>query len=448
MKKRKLKFDNIFIAVSILFLGTLFIIYSTRFIHYYRIEHKKLKAADVITFSEYLIDNDTNLKKEGNKYIYTGNDVNNYVTYSGLTFRIVSIEDGSIKLVTDETITSLVMDYDDSDYQDTYTNIWLNDIKDDLNSGKFASILQDKNKYLVNTKTCIDTLDNYETKKCKKYNDDYLIGILSIDEYMNALANNSYLNNGTYFWLSNKNKDGNYWYVFDQGGIADKSKTETTYHIYGIRPTITLNKNVAFIDGNGTKENPYYFALNDNKLLVNRNTGEYVNYGGYTWRIMGFDKNQNVKLVLADKLKVNGELIELAYDQGDSAYLNTIVYNYLNKTFYNSLKNKELVVKHTFDDGMYNNSTKYDYRAIYNKSTECYVGLLNIGDLFINDVDNVYLATRSTVKMEYSIQNKKLFVDLITKKLNIRPVIYLDGKLNVKGTGTKKDPFEIGGTNE
>ena len=129
MKKRKLKFDNIFIAVSILFLGTLFIIYSTRFIHYYRIEHKKLKAADVITFSEYLIDNDTNLKKEGNKYIYTGNDVNNYVTYSGLTFRIVSIEDGSIKLVTDETITSLVMDYDDSDYQDTYTNIWLNDIK-------------------------------------------------------------------------------------------------------------------------------------------------------------------------------------------------------------------------------------------------------------------------------------------------------------------------------
>ena len=120
---------------------------------------------------------------------------------------------------------------------------------------------------------------------------------------MNALANNSYLNNGTYFWLSNKNKDGNYWYVFDQGGIADKSKTETTYHIYGIRPTITLNKNVAFIDGNGTKENPYYFALNDNKLLVNRNTGEYVNYGGYTWRIMGFDKNQNVKLVLADKLK-------------------------------------------------------------------------------------------------------------------------------------------------
>ena len=448
MKKRKLKFDNIFITISLIFLCSLTILYSVRFIYFYTKEQKGLKVEEKITFSEYLQENDSKLQKEGKKYIYKGKDVNNYVLYSGITFRIVSIENNQIKLVTDDTLTSLVMAYDNVEYENTYTNIWLNNIDDDLNSGKFISLLQDKNKYLVNTKTCIDTLDNYEVNKCKKYNKDYLVGLLSIDEYMNALANNSYLNNGTYFWLSNHNEEGNYWYVYDVGGLSDKSKTEVTYHNYGVRPTITLNKKVTLISGDGSKENPYIISQNDNKLLVNRNVGEYVNYGGYTWRISGTDKDNNVKLVLADNLKVDKELISMAYDKGDSAYLNTIVYNYLNTTFYDSLKNKELVVKHTWDDGMYNDDTKYDYRAIYNNSTEAYVGLLNIGDLFINDTDNYFLMTRSSTKMEYSIQNNKVFVDLVTKELNVRPVIYLDGKINVEKTGTKEDPFEIGGSNE
>lgn len=433
MKKvfKKIKLDNLFIIISILFLGTLFIVYLTRFIHFYRLEHTKFKIDEKTILSDYLIKNDPTLIKEKDKYIYKGKDVNNYLEYSGILFRIVSVKDGEIKLVTDDIMTNLVASYDKVNYKNTYLNEWLND--------EFLSILKDKNKYLVKTKTCIDELDNYDVKTCNKYYKDDLVGLLSIDEYLTSDANNGYLNNGKYYWLSNQNKEGNNWYVYDVGGLSDKSKTEVDYRILGIRPTITLNKKTVLMGGSGTKENPYIIINNDNKLLINRNVGEYVSFSGYTWKIIGYDTDNNVKLVLEDKLT------ESVYSTKDSSYLSSTIYDYLNNEFYNSLDNKELIINHTWSNGFYNNSTKYNYKDINNESYECYIGLLNIGDIGINDADNYYLMTRYKDNIIYSIQDNKVFLDLVSKSLYIRPTIYIKGDIKVKGKGTKEEPFILEG---
>ena len=433
MKKlvSKIKLDNLLIILSCVFLGTLFIIYFCRFIYFYRQDHSKLKIADKTVFSEYLINNDfLQEKKNKDKHIYK--DVNNYVSYSGMMFRIVSIDKGNIKLVTEDNMTSLVMSYDNLDYKNTYTNIWLNE--------SFINNLKDYDKLLVKTNTCIDILDSYENAKCQKYFKDNYVGLLSIDEYLEAGANNSYLNNNSYYWLSNKNDAGNYWYVYDVGGLSDKSKTEVTYHSYGVRPTITLSKKTILLSGSGTKNDPYIILNNDNKLLVNRDLYEYVKYNNYLWRIIGHDNDNNVKLVMDAKIDT-----ELTYSDSNSNYLNSNIYNYLNNEFYNSLVNREYIVNHVWSNGLYNKDTLYNYQTLNSEEVEAYIGLLNIGDLSLYDSDNYFMMTRSTTNMEYSMQNNMPFVDLVSKSLDIRPVIYLKGTLKVKGKGTKKDPFVIEG---
>ena len=433
MKKLKnISKSDLFILLSCLFLGTLFIIYACRLIYFYRQEHSKLKIDSKTVFSEYLINKDFIQEKKSTKHIYKGMDVNNYVTYSGIMFRIVSIDNGNIKLVTDSNQTSLVMTYDNLDYKNTYTNSWLNDI--------FLPNLKDYDKLLVKTNTCIDVLDEYEKTECQKYYKDSYVGLLSIDEYLEAGANNSYLNNGSYFWLSNKNTTGNYWYVFDVGGLSDKSKTEVTYHSYGVRPTITLSKKTILLDGDGTKDNPYRILNNDNKLLVNRDLNEYVKYNNYLWRIIGKDSDNNVKLVMDTKLDTN-----LTYSDSDNNYLNSNIYNYLNNEFYNSLDNKEYLVNHVWGNGLYNKDNLFDYNKLHDNEIEAYIGLLNIGDLSLYDYDNYFMMTRAANTMEYSMQNKMIFVDLVSNSLEIKPVIYLKGTLKIKGKGTKEEPFEIEG---
>lgn len=444
MKRRRLrvKYDNIFICFSIVFIGSLFLLYSTRFIYFFVTEHKKTSVSSK-TFSETLIAEGKDLLKDGNKYIYYGKNPNNYVYYSGIMFRIVNIENGYIKLVTDEPITSLVMSKD-GDYTTSYVNMWMNEIDNEELTGIFSSYLVDPSKYLVNTKTCIDVLDDYNTKKCKKYNSDYLVGTLSIDEYMNAYSNNSYLNTSDYFWLSNTNSNGNFWYVFNEGGLSSNSKTEVTYHSFGVKPTITLNKNVSLLSGSGTKDDPYIIEKNENKILLNKYVGSYVSYAGFKWRIIGKD-DKKVKLALSSNLELNGEEVLKLYDLEGSKYYNSNFYNYLNNSFYVKLTDTDYIIPTEWYDGEYNSDYNYDYRNIYSHSAKEAVGTISIGDMFIYDTDNVFLMTPSGKETLYSIQNNKIYIDHMSTKLNVRPVIYIDGMLNVAGAGTILEPLTIEG---
>ena len=434
--KRKIKFDNIFIFISILFLTTLFIIYLSRFIYYFSKEHSNKKIEEVI-FSETLLKNKNDMKEIDDKYIFVGENPNNYVYYSGILFRIISIEDGNIKLVTDKSITPLVMSFDDVDYSETYINKWLNKIDDEDYTGIFENLLIDKEKYLVKTNTCVDVTDDINSSSCDEYNSDYYVGLLSIDEYYNALAYESYLNNGEDFWLSNKSSKGNFWYVSLNGKLGDNTKTKTNYKAYGIRPTITISADVALISGDGTLDNPYRIEENNNSILRNKYNGSYINYSGYMWRIIE-NNNETAKLVL-----VSNEYDKNYFDLNNTNFSSSNINNYLNE-FYESL-DKEYLVEGTWYNGNYNEISNYDYKNIYTSSFNSYVGLHTIGDMYILDVNETFLLTPYNNTTIYTINNNNLFIDLVNDNLNIRPVIYINNLITISGTGTYDDPFNIEG---
>ncbi len=158
-----------------------------------------------------------------------------------------------------------------------------------------------------------------------------------MNDYIDAGANNSYLNNNHYFWLSALN-ESEPWYVFDNGGL----KTDSNNHIYGVRPVIVLN-DIEYIYGNGTKSSPYIISNEPVDTLSEIELGSYIDYSGYTWKVVSKDET-SVKVVLSTPLKLNDEEIKKIYSKKYNYYnLNdsTGIAYYLNHTFYNTLKDKK-----------------------------------------------------------------------------------------------------------
>ena len=431
MKKINIKYDKVFIYVSIIFLASLFLLYSSRFIYYY-FKEKNKKSIKSVPFSEILMDRN-DLENKNDSYFFAGQNKNNYVYYSGMMFRILSIKDGNIKLVLDNSITPLVMSFDDSNYDETYINEWLNKIDDKEYTGIFESYLTDKENFLVKTETCVDTIEDINASTCEEYNDNYYVGLLSIDEYYNAGSSSSYLNNGEDFWLSNKSTNGNYWSISVNGKLSDNTKSKVSYKSYGVRPTITLSKDVYLVSGDGSYENPYKIEENNNTILRNVYNGSYVSYAGYKWRMIANDKDK-AKLVLVDALKEDNEYVLMTYDN---------IIDYLN-SFYESLSNKEYILNSTWYTGSYGTEGMYDYKNIYTNSYEGYVSLPSIGDMFLFDTNDIYMITPGD-EMVYTIQNYSLFGDTKENKLRIRPVIYVNNLVTVSGNGTIDNPYKIEG---
>ena len=105
-------------------------------------------------------------------------------------------------------------------------------------------------KFQINGIVLKDNANINDIKKttCKKLDNSNLISTISAYEYVRALANDSYLNNNSYYWTSTNSTDSAY-YVFDKGGITTSNERD----ILGIRPVITLKGNT-IVSGDGSKE--------------------------------------------------------------------------------------------------------------------------------------------------------------------------------------------------
>lgn len=386
---------NIFITISLLFIFTFSYTYMNRFIKYYKEENKKEEIILVNELKNNTIKNGDGLYYQNREYVFKGYPNNNYLEYSGILFRIIKInKDNSIKLITDESVINLKYNgnYNNSDIKKYLNNIGLE------HTGIFYNNLINADKYI-------------------KIDEE--ISLLNEQEYIDALGNNSYLNNNTYFWLI----DGKY--VFSEGGISSENKG-----YYGIRPTITLKEDTKILSGNGTKENPY--KIEDNTITI----GKYINYSNMIWKIIEINNN-SYKLALSYPLEK-----EYIYSKKTNQFNisdNTSIAYYLNNNFYNKL-DKKYIIKGIFYDGTYFDN----YQNIYENSKENYVGLMSVIDNYINDFSGYNLITPSTADMIYQVgENGKLMVNSIENKTKIRPVIYIDKNINLKNLGTKENPFEI-----
>lgn len=424
--------ENIFIIASIIFILFMIIYYGNRLVYYYKIEHPDVES-ETVYLTDILISTESlsspGLIKDGDTYYYSGLVDDNYLEYSGILFRIVGInEDSTITLVADQNITLL-----------NYNNYidYLNETEV-LNSGIFANNINPY--FLVNTSICDDTVDDIDNITCDSQSSDYLVNLLSLNDYVKAGSIDSYLYNESYFYTSTITSDNKYYYVFDLGGVSSKETTD--YQNYGIRPTITLKADINLISGDGTVNSPYTIESETTTSLGDVDIYDYVNYSNQTFQIIGKEEGK-VLVVLNDYLQVDGEMISRSFDDSTSIYdTDTIIGSYLNNEYYNSLENQDYIITSNFYNGEYSLNTNYEYFDIFNSYITANIGLLKIGDFTLGNVNDIFLMNNDD-QLNYIIKDNKLYGDEKTSEYYIIPVLYLDATLLIDGLGTIDSPYNV-----
>ena len=421
-KSAKRKYSNgekIFLCISLLFiLGSIFF-YGYRTYHYYHVTHdvvKNITLKEKLTSLKNIAYQNDGLYERDGYFFYKGLDVNNYVYYSGRLFRIIDI-DKDIRMIEDETETNIVWGIDSS-FEKSNVKKWLDN---------YLETLKDYDLYLTKNKWCNSEIDA-EKYDCKETIEDY-VGLLSVSDYLQAGAKNSYLNNETYFWTVNQDLEGKPLYINSEGNINNQFKNEDNFFSYGIRPVITIKGDISIVKGDGSKNSPFIIEELGNAMLRDNSIGSYVTYNEETYRIISID-DKGVELILDKVLDVNKKY-------GD-------VYSYLNKEFIKGL-NKEDLVKNNYGVNEYSFKNKYE---LSDKETQSnYVIIPSVGELFLNEYNGYWLNNYSDSKLGlyYTIdENNMFFSDLKGNSHKIRPIIKLNTEMVVSsGTGTKVDPLVI-----
>lgn len=450
----KFLYNTIFI-LNILFILGLVCYYSYRLVYYYNKEnHKSDQSVDTlvkfITDEANIVYAGDGLYNDNDGYRFKGKDVKNYVYYSGLLWRIIKVnEDKTITMISEENLTSLAFGYENNSYKDSYIKQWLNNQENMQNTGILYNKLNNADMLLVNTKTCVDILEKATKTECKEEYDKESIGLISVYDYLEAGGKESYLNTSSYFWTSNMSKDHKVWYVFDKGGLNNISSVGDTYHSYGVRPVITLNSEIGYISGDGTKDKPYVIENYNFNTLSDSLIGQYLTFNGYNFRVI--DKNESgIKIIMNDVIKENGQNVEKVFSLRETTF-NPNVYNnigyYLNRQFYSSINNKDYLVTSTFYNGRYSSDTNFDYKQAMENDISANIALPQVGDLFLTDIKNNYTMTNGNEYEESVVsinEDGDIHFDMPDTKRNIRPVLYLRKDIKIiDGKGTLDAPFII-----
>lgn len=435
-KEKKLSLQKIFNIISFTFILACCVFYGGRFIKLY-LENNKTEQIKVLadTIKENNKDNLKNIKGE---YYFFREDINNYIKYSNINWRIIKInQDNTITITTDNSLTSLAAG-EKQNYNNSHLNSWLNNQNKDY-TGILENALDNKNKYLTYTNTCINNIDDTKNIECTEKTDETYITIPSLYDYINTGSNKGFMNNDEYYYLINSNSENKLWYVNNEGKIGTSDGTD----IIGIKPVITIKNTVTSTGGDGSINNPYTFEQEQNLL------GSYVKLGNDTWRIYNIEKD-NIKLSLNNFLTINNE--EIKYKYSNNGYYHndtkkdTLAY-YLNKEYLNTLSYKDIINEIEYSNGMYNNTNNYDYTKTLETKVKTKVSLLSIGDIILNtDKTNHFTSTGLSKEsnLVYTVQDKlRLYGKISTNKLNIMPTISIKKELLTKGTGTFDNPLEV-----
>ena len=423
-KKEFKKWEKIFIILSCVVIIVSFFVYLYRFIHYYRIEHVKYNTNTLIQeLTNGVVSSGDGLYiLDENNYFYKGEKVSNYVWYSGNLYRIVSINNTDIRLITDSNITIVSWGVE-TKYNKSYVYSWLNDY--DENKSVFLGSISNYKVYLREFNYCNSSIN----KNCIN-EDKYVVGLLTRSEYLNAGGKLSYLNNESNYWIIDDTNELEKAYVFKEGGIGSEEATTTSLSSYGVRPVITINGNITNYEGKGTKEEPYIIKEETLDTLNDKKIGEYVSYNDYKFRILSKYEN-GIKVVLDKKL----EDVNVSYFD---------VTGYI-ESFASKFNNLGTC---TYYIDVYGSNTEYNYKNVYNNAVERNVGIQNIGDLFLGDDDNYWLYNSydQSNQLAYKLSSTSTIIaDTKYATNGIRPVICLNKDIKItSGNGTINSPYVLG----
>lgn len=380
---------------------------------------------------------------------YKGNNVNNYLLFSGMLFRIVNVnEDGSIKLISDSAVTNLRSNYDD--YEGSNIDMWLKEV--------FYKSLNNADNYLIDSTYCvgkINSIKDYGTYCDSKITSK--VGLLNIDDYVKTLLNNNTSIYTTSFMLSNKIGNNYVKAPFDNNTSIGISSGI----LAPIRPVVTLKSNLYLLSGDGSSSNPYklddYSYAKANDKINTRLIGEYIEYSGINFRIIGIDSNNNVRVIMVDPWTVqpNNKKLELSISGLDTFKFNLKDENNpaykLNNDYLDYINTKDIV------DTEYEiptNDSNLKYSEYKKEKVTAKILLPKTYELFSSVSNTVLGNTTSYLYIDQSVNQNLIFMLNGTNGMmfelnkdefssySIKAVLTLKGSLKVSsGKGTINKPY-------
>ena len=398
----------------------------------------------------------------------------NYVWYSGKLWRITAIyPDGTMKMITDDDITAISYGSNVNFYTDesnsSYMYQWLNE--------DFLSTLYNYENIIVTEASWNATqTSSVSTKPAETTMVTAPVGLLNSYEYYKSYQNtgssNGYLNIGYFWWLLNPYSSSYVWRVIYDGRANNFG---TPSDARGARPSINLQSGITINGGTGTSDDPYTISGDKGTVTANttflntRQSGEYVNFDGELYRIVGIENN-TTKLNKMDYVKDESDTVieknfssRTTFGSGTS---DTYWDYYLNNTWYNSINEtyKNMLVAGTYYSGTTSNNYKGAICATASntvttancaKTTSIwtgYVGLPRYGEMFASQQGSGYSTSEymwlitpySSSLVWYVYSNGYALSDPPSDAFGARPSINLSSAVKITGgTGLKNDPFEI-----
>ena len=444
---------------------------------------KNLPVRNSSDFKELVVSNNTEtcptyVEEDGITYISGTKDCIdfNYVWYSGKLWRITAIyPDGTMKMITDDAITIIRYGSNVNFYTDesnsSYMYQWLNE--------DFLSTLYNyENIIVTDARWNATQTSNVSTKPAETTMVTAPVGLLNSYEYyksyQNTSSSNGYLNIGYSWWLLNPYSSSDVWYVY-YIGYADSYYT--SIYASGARPSINLQSGITINGGTGTSDDPYTISGDKGTVTANttflntRQSGEYVNFDGDLYRIVGIENN-TTKLNKMDYVRDESDAVieknfssSTTFGSGDS---DTYWDYYLNNTWYNSITQnyKNMLVEGTYYLGT---TSSRNYKesicatasntvttADCEKTTSTwigYVGLPRYGEMFASQQGSgsssseyMWLITPDSSSSVWCVAGNSYphSSSPSSSAYGARPSINLSSAVKITGgTGLKNVPFEI-----
>lgn len=245
------------------------------------------KEYNDVLMSEYIKENTAidsgadGLYNMNGKYVFRGDNANNFLSFAGKLWYIIDIDDSGIRITQVSTYLEDEYVWDDRYNSYMQEGVGYNDylksrikttIDDLIENGK---IIEKKYyKYLVLQNSCIGARKNSETNnsgsvECSKVQPNQLFSTINVSDIINASLDSNCnkigqyeCSNYNYFsenynyrtWTLNVDADNNYKvYYINNGRVILKEANEYEQLIF----TAKLAPEVLYLSGDGSKENPY-----------------------------------------------------------------------------------------------------------------------------------------------------------------------------------------------
>lgn len=427
--------------------------YSVKYVAYDKLKNRSevIRKVKVVSSLADAIKADTN-----SSGIYKGVNAKNYVMFSGMLWRIMSLnEDGSVKIVLEDSVANMPFG-NNSSYDESNVKKWLNNV--------FYNALNNAETYVKQDSAfCIDTVSDLTNPTCNEVSTPAPVGLISASDYNNSFdESGSYLLNLIGFWFTNKTgTEDNVWASF-RGNPMNYSQS----NLGAVRPVININMSNLYLEsGNGLSTSPYklqdYTYGKENNALNTRLIGEFVNYSNNTWRIYDIDDDGNIGLISASNFKQSGQTdyVSVGYDhieeysKFDITKEGNIGYMFDNEV-YNMISNR-LMVRHEFNIQELD-TTKY-YDELNKESFTANLSIPNSTDLFSGTSSGVtgnngqywlgdYItSSKYKVVLSNSINGYAFIVDIDDYTSNLtRLKIYLTSNAKIaSGNGTYLNPYTL-----